>query len=79
MTFKNRCFCYRKSCPENCNGCGKYLNAPYRVPCPEQHYIGECCRQMMFAQGREACPVEGCDYTIDDFEWTVDKAALEKR
>ena len=62
----------------HCEGCGSSLTQPYRLPCT--HYIGECCRNVMFNNRSFQCPAEDCDMEIDeDFEWSIDKAALESR
>ncbi|XP_067937583.1 E3 ubiquitin-protein ligase rnf213-alpha-like [Watersipora subatra] len=66
------------TCPLLCDGCGNYLHQPFKLPCL-QHFIGGCCREAMFRDEMPMqCPVDHQDIS-PEFDWTVDRAALENR
>ena len=49
---------YSNVCKDACEGCSGELTQPYLLPC--KHHIGPCCRQRIFHDDPQVCPVEGC-------------------
>ena len=74
------CYYYSRmnTCPQTCDGCGATLYKPYKMPCL-RHFVGQCCRELMF-QGHlaSACPVDNVEIS-PEFDWSVDKNALNNR
>ena len=72
-------FCSNECCPKYCQGCGKNMDQPYRMPCGI-HHVGECCREEIFREKKpNRCPVDDCDCLTAMEDWSVDKHALENR